>query len=325
MAKQNYEHVHAAAGFSGERWDANLGYNLSFTPPALDVTFATPAKTVTLAAGTFPSWMVVGKTFKTNSLLNPGPFTVMQVVSPSQIIVLETVAAQAGVTVAFGGSENAGIQDTLLKDLPPATPANLTEDAPHLIVSSGALGGNRILDISLMENESVSKGGKPLNGRFFQLSVQNTDVSNAPGGFSLTLQGSGNINGAATMVISSPNDYWFTHDQNGNWIATIMPSTGDSIPSTKRIPFSAGKWNEGATKNQIKVLASGVPALGEVGPHGLAVYDSYHVEVFDLTGTRAELVDAEIQVDKTTGDIYILKASLGSNFSGEVIITGTLE
>ena len=325
MAKQNYEHVHASAGFSGERWDVNLGYNVSFTSAALAVTFASPANTVALSSGTFPAWLVPGKTFVTDSVLNPGPFTVLEVISSTQIKTVENVTAEAGVTVVFEGSDNTLIQDTLLKDLAPAAEANLTEDAPHLLVSSGALGASRILNISLLEAESVAKGGRALKGRFFQLSVQNTDVNNSFSGYSLTVKGSGTINGAATLVITSPNDYWFTHDQNGNWIATIMPAPGDKLSSTKRIPFTAGKWNEGANKNTIKVLQTGVPGLGEIGPHELANYDTYQVQVWDLSGTRSELVDAEIQVDKTTGDIIIQKASLGANFAGEVIITGTLD
>jgi hypothetical protein len=325
MAKQNYEHVHASAGFSGERWDVNLGYNVSYASPALDVTFVAATKKIQLSTGTFPAWMVAGKTFVTDSVLNPGPFTIMEVNSSTEITVLETVAAEAAVTVNFNGSANTLIQDTLLKDLAPLAEANLTEDAPHLLVSSGALGGNRILNISALEVESAVKGGRALKGRFFQLSVQNSDVNNSFTGYSLTVKGSGTVNGAASLVITSPNDYWFTHDQNGNWIATLMPSPGDKIATTKRIPFAAGKWNEGANKNTIRVLQSGIPGLGEIGPHELANYDTYQVQVWDLSGTRSELVDAEIQVDKTTGDIIIQKASLGANFAGEVIITGTLD
>lgn len=326
MANNKLSHVHASAGYSGKRWDCNLGHNLSFTSASTDATFAV-AKTITLAAGTFPAWLTIGKVFTTNSLLNPGPFTVMDNTTPNVITVLETVVAEAGVTVTLEGSEDTGIQSTLLKNLAPLATAYLTEDTPHLVVSNGALGGNRILDISGMEVESAARGGKALDGRFMHLSVMNTDVDNTGFGVTLTVKASGLINGAATFVITTPNDYWFEHDQNGNWIVTVMPSPSDKVAVVKRVPFIAAKWGEHPTnKNTIVVLQTGVPGVGQIGPHSLANYDSYLAQVWNADySTFTELTECELKVDKTTGNITMQKAQGAQPFNGEIIISGTLD
>lgn len=328
MAKMNYEHVYGAAGFSGDRWDVNLGYNLSYASIASDVTFAI-GKTITLAAGTWPAWVVPGKQIKVNTALNPNTvFTVYEVISTSQISVVETPVAEAGVTVTFNGSIDTLIQDTLLKDLAPLAVAHLTEDTPHLLVSSGALGANKILNISALEVESASRGGKPLRGRFFQFSVQNSDVNNSNTGKTITVQASGLINGASTFVISTPNDYWFTHDENGNWIVTIMPAPSDKLASMKRVSFTASMWGAHPTmKNTIKIPQTGTPTPGsnETVAHELANYTTYIVQVWNTEGTRTEIVDVEVQVDKTTGDIYLQKAERAQPFTGVVDVVGSLD
>jgi hypothetical protein len=328
MAFFRATHLNAAAGFSGKRWDMNLGHNLSYTTPALDATFAAGTNVISLATGTIPTWMYVGKdSIKTNSLLNPGPFTIKDNTIPGQVTVQETLTAEAGVTVTFDGSNSNGIQDVLLKDLPALATSFLTADTPYLVVSTGALGGNRKLDLSKLEVEVALEGGKALEGRFLHLSIQNSDVNNTGLGKTITVNGSGLINGAATFVIDRPNDYWLEHDQNGNWIVTLMPSPQDKVAANKRVHFSAADWGAHPTnKNTIRVTQNTVPGVGEVGPHNLANYPCYLVQVWNEDyATFTELEDVEPQVDKITGDIILKKAQGAQPFNGWVIIGGTLD
>lgn len=330
MAFFRATHLNAAAGFSGKRWDMNLGMNLSFVSAALDINFAVGTNIISsVTAAPFPAWFYEGKdSIKTSSLLNPGPFTVIDASIPGQVTVLENLVAEAGVTVTFDGSNMYGIQDVLLKDnVTPLLYSFLTEDAPHLIVSTGVLGGDKLLDISKLEVETVARGGKALEGRFFHMSIQNSDVDNTGTGKTITVKGSSTINGAATFVINTPNDYWFEHDQNGNWIVTIMPTPGDKVSANKRVHFTAMKWGQHPTnKNTIRVTQNTVPGVGEVGPHNLANYPCYLVQVWNEDySTFTELEDVEPQVDKTTGDIILKKAQGAQPFNGWVIIGGTLD
>ena len=209
MARLNYSHIFASAGFSGENWDIAAGYNLSFdtSSNANDTTFTAATKTIALAVGSFPSWLdEVGKVFTTDSATNPGPFTVVTY-SASAITVLETVVDEATVDVVFDGSANTDIQDILLS----AGNGALTEHTPHVLVSTGALGSARTLDLSAMEVESAAYGAHPLDGRFFYLSVQNSDISTN----NITISGSTSINGVANLVISCACDYLFHHVSGG--------------------------------------------------------------------------------------------------------------
>ena len=316
MAKINYEHIFAAAGFSGENWDVCVGHNLSFdsSGDALDVTFDV-AKTITLAAGSFPAWMqIVGTVFSTDSVTNAGPFTVVSA-SASVITVAEAVAAEAGVDVVFDGSADTDIQDVLLS----VGAGALTEDAPHVIVSSGALGAARQLDISAMEVESAALGSMPLDGRFFYLSVQNSDILTN----NLTVVSSSTINGAASLVISSEGDYMFHHVSGGVWLVNILPRPSEKLATLARVDFLDSDWAAG-TANQIKVIQTGTPGAGEVGPHLISAADTYLIQVFNTDLGTNEIVDAEIQVD-SNGDILIYKAGLGQAFNGTVVISGTLD
>jgi hypothetical protein len=315
MAKLNYEHVFASAGFSGETWDISKGHDLSFTSAALAVDFIALNKRVTLSSGTFPAWFVIGKRFTTNSVTNPGPFIVKEVTSTTEIRVHETVANEAAVTAIFDGSPDVDIQNILLKTGAGA----LTEDAPHVLISTGALGGARSLSISAMEVESVAKGSYPLNGRFFYLSVQNSDILTND----LTITSSATINGAASFIISTVGDYLFHHTKNGIWRVNLLPTPADSTATIARIPFLASDWDAGATKNTIKILQIGSPAAGEVGPHGLTTYGSYVVQVINTDQTPDEMVDVEIQF-AANGDVTLKKAG-GLDFAGVAVIVGSLD
>lgn len=316
MAKLNYEHVFAAAGFSGETWDISKGHDLSYTSDALQVTTIVGTKRFTLGTGAFPSWFIPGKVFETNSGPNPGPFTIKTRISSTEIEVFGSVVLETGVTMVFDGSKDTAIQDILLQ----TGNGDLTEDAPHVLVSTGALGAARQLDISAMEVESAGRGSQSLNGRFFYLSVQNSDILTN----SLTVSSSATINGDATFVITSPGDYMFHHTKNGVWRVNLLPTPAEKLATLARVSFLASDWDAGAIKNTIKIIQTGSPVAGEIGPHNITASGSYVVQVINTDLTPDELVDVEIQF-AANGDITLKKSGLGADFAGVAVIVGTLD
>lgn len=213
------------------------------------------------------------------------------------------------------GPANTDIIDVLLS----VGAGVLTSDAPFVLVSTGALGGARTLDISALESESSTLGAQALPGRFFYLSVQNSDISTN----NITVNSSSTINGSATFVIASTGDYMFYHVASGVWRVNQLPRPEEPLATIIRLPFASTKWDEGATKNQIKIIPSGTPGTGEIGPHGLQVYGSYVVQVINTDFTLDEKVNVEIQFD-SSGNIYLKKGG-GQDFSGVVIIVGSMD
>jgi len=195
----------------------------------------------------------------------------------------------------------------------------LEPDAPHMLESTGALGGARALDISGLEAENAAQGGAALNGRFFYLSVRNSDIVAS----NITVSATGTINGAATLVIATEGDYLFHHSSSGNWRVNILPTPAEGLATIARVPFVVADWAAG-TKNEITILQTGVPGAGEVGPHGLTPAGTYVVQIINTDNTPDEMVDAEIQF-AANGDITLLKAGLGAAFNGVAIIVGSLD
>lgn len=215
------------------------------------------------------------------------------------------------------GAADVGIIDVLLS----AGNGALTDDAPHVLVSTGALfAGGVTLSLNGMEVESASKGGQALNGRFFYLSVQNSNIVAS----NITVSGSGTINGSASFVISHEGDYMFHHVSGGNWRVNVLPQPSESHATIAKVPFASTKWDAGAVKNTIVVKQSGIAGLGEIGPHGLSVSGSYVVQVVNTDMTPNELVDVEIQYNSSNGDITLKKASKGPDFAGVVVVVGSL-
>jgi hypothetical protein len=315
MASLNYSNVYASAGFSGETWDVSKGYNLLYTSQATDVTFAIN-KTITLAAGSFPAWMLVpGKVFMTNDASNLGPFTV-QSSTTSVVTVYEAVTASAGVTATFSSNVDTAIQDVLLS----AGNGALTQDTPMVLISTGALGAARELILDAMEVETSDRGSQALNGRFFTLSVQNSDISTN----NLTVTGSASVNGnAGGLVIGSAGDYLFQHVSDGVWRANVLPNPAESHATISRVSFNAIDWDAGSDKNTIVIPASGSLGVGEAGPHGLSVFASYVVQVVNKDLTPDELVDVEIQFN-ANGSITLKKAAKAPDFNGVAIIISSL-
>jgi hypothetical protein len=173
-----------------------------------------------------------------------------------------------------------------------------------------------------MEVETAAKGAQALNGRFFHFSVQNTNISLSN---PITVVSSATINGAASFVISSTGDYLFTHHSAGKWRANVLEAPTENLASFKRIPFLSTDWDANTSmKNTIKAIQSGSPGLGEVGPHGLAAYGSYLVQVINTDLNPDEQVEVEVQF-ASNGDITIKKASKGADFAGVIVISGSLD
>jgi hypothetical protein len=108
------------------------------------------------------------------------------------------------------GPFNAGVIDALLNAATPT--ATLQSDAPINIVSTGALGGAKSLDLSLIED----------NGRLLYLSARNSDIAVN----NLTLIPTTTINGAGTLVIAASTDLILVHETGGVWRAYYQSTTG---------------------------------------------------------------------------------------------------
>jgi hypothetical protein len=320
MARMSYEHVFSAAGFSGESFDVAKGYDVTYTTTAGDLVFDNTASvyTLTLSAGTWPiDFRVVGKTFTTGSVTNPGPFTVKAMDVTNKIMtVQESVTNETPVgTTLVDGAKDPQIISVLLK----TGSGDLTTDAPHFLRSTGALGGARTLGIAGLEAESALQGSQPLNGRFFYLSMQNSDLSTN----NLTVTSSATINGAASLVITTAGDYLFHHFAAGEWRANLLPRVSESHATIARVPFTSAMWDAGANKESIKIIPSGSPAAGEAGPHGLTVAGSYIVQVINTDLSPDEIVDVEVQFD-ALGNITMVKAKKAPDFNGIAIIVGAV-
>ncbi len=212
------------------------------------------------------------------------------------------------------GPANIGVIDVLLS----AGDGQLTDEAPHALYSTGALGGDRILNLSGMENEAVGKGGQALPGRFFYLSVQNSDV--VAGGNTLTISGGVSINGSPSFVIQGNEDFMLHHLGGGVWRCNILPSPTQGSAAFTRVSFLTSDW----VNDKITCIQSGSPSAGQVGPHSLIPYDGYLVQILNTSLTPNEYVDVEMQ-QAANGDISILKAALAPAFNGTFLIAGSLQ
>lgn len=318
MASLNFTTGLFSGGLAGESFDICSGYGLSFSSASSDAAFSN-ANTITLTAGTWPTWIrEVGKVFTiSGSTLNNGSFTTVSIDVTNKILtVLEATVTESAQTIVADGSADSLLISNLLK----AGNGVLTTDAPLVLYSTGSLGGARTLDISALEAESVAQGGEPLNGRFFYLSVQNSDISNSN---KITVSSSATINGAANFEIKKPGDFLFFHETSGAWRTNILTRPGEAHATIAMIPFVAADWSAG-TINEITVLQTGSPAAGQVGPHNLKVYPHYLVQVCDESVTPHELVTVETQFD-SSGNITLVKAQKAKPFSGTVLIIGSLD
>lgn len=208
--------------------------------------------------------------------------------------------------IAQGPAETQ-VLDVLLSASGGTNASMLEIDAPVNLISTGALGGARELDITGIEQE----------GRFFFLSARNSDITTN----NLTITATTDINGGgASLVISAASDYIFIHESGGTWRAYQQQLSVPSVACVFRADFSAADWDAGATANSITVVQSGVPGAGEIGPHACAIASSYVVQVFRDSDDRQ--VGIPVLVNPTTGDITLRKFGLGPDFDGRVIIVG---
>ena len=222
----------------------------------------------------------------------------------------ETIIASGGLAgehydVAIGPVLDGVLEVSALS----AGDGSLGIDCPISVISTGALGAARELDISACEQD----------GRIILLSVRNSDITTN----NLTLQATGSINGTGPttgFVISAEKNYWLIHESLGEWRAYEQRLSVGAAATVFRATFASTKWNEGATNNQIVVVRTGASGLGEIGPHNLMNADSYVVQVY--RDSDDELVDVGLIVDSTTGDITMTKTGLGQNFAGRIIVVG---
>jgi hypothetical protein len=200
-------------------------------------------------------------------------------------------------------TETPDIIDVLL----PTGNATLTGNAPVNIISTGLLGGTaRTLFITGMEQP----------GRFFFLSVRNTDLASG----ALTISPTTSINGSATMVLSAPADYLYVHESGGVWRAYQQSTAEAGEAYVFRATFAAIKWSNGVV-NKITILRTGVAGAGQIGPHLLSLASSYTVQVFRDSDNQK--VDVGVIVDPVTGNITMTKTGLGTDFAGRVIVMGS--
>lgn len=204
------------------------------------------------------------------------------------------------------GPANTDIIDVLLS----AGNGVLTSDAPHVLVSTGALfAGGVTLDISALETEKAVDGGENLPGRFFYLSIQNTNISIVN---TLTVNSSATINGAATLVINSTGDYLFHHVAAGVWRVNSLPRPNEPLATIARVDIDSATW---------AAHAYSIPQA----THGLVPASSYVVTVVNQDLTPDEIVDVEVQFDPATGDITLRKGAKAPNFNGVAVIIGSFD
>lgn len=217
----------------------------------------------------------------------------------------ESIIAQGGfagqVFDIAAGPANTDVIDTLLS----VGDGAITGNAPVNIISTGALGAARALDIS----------GAEQNGRFFFLSVRNNDLASN----NLTIAASTSINGSATLVLAAAADYVFVHESGGVWKAYYQRTSASTSNSVFRGTFLAAAWTAGVA-NEITIIESGVPGAGQIGPHGLGVASSFVIQVF--RDSDDSLVDTGAIVDPATGNVTLTKSGLSTAFNGRVILIG---
>jgi hypothetical protein len=208
------------------------------------------------------------------------------------------------------GPANTDVIDLLLTDAGagPTGTATLQENAPVNLYSTGALGAAKNLDLSGIEQ----------NGRFFFLSVRNSDLSTN----NLTITATTDINGGgSSLVINTAVDYVFVHETGGNWRAYQQRLSTAATAAVFRATFAGADWSSG-TANEITIIQTGAPAAGEIGPHALDIASSYDVTVFN--DADDEQVDVGVVVNPSTGDVTLTKTGLGTNFAGRVLVLGTV-
>ena len=74
--------------------------------------------------------------------------------------------------------------------------------------------------------------------------------------------------------------------------------------------------------NRIEIIASGVPVIGQIGPHGFTT-TCLQVQIFKtLSGALGDFKEVElcIIINSTTRSVFLCKSGLAPNFSGKVVL-----
>jgi len=208
------------------------------------------------------------------------------------------------------GPAETDVLDVLLTASGGTAASLLQIDAPVNLISSGALGGAREVDITGIEQE----------GRFFFLSVRNSDITTN----SLTISATTDINGGgASLVVNSAQDYIFVHESGGTWRAYVQQLTIPTAACVHRSTFAAVDWDAGTNNNEIVIVQTGVPGAGEIGPHACAIASSYLVQVFRDSDNAQ--VGIPVEVNPVNGNVTLSKKGNGTDFAGRVILVGVAD
>lgn len=90
------------------------------------------------------------------------------------------------------------------------------------------------------------------------------------------------------------------------------------IELTEEVNFLATDW----LNNEIFVISHGVPVPGQVGPHRLPVGNTYSIIIWQqMSASNVRQVGVSTYIDKTTGNIRLLKAAGVVPFAGSAFIS----
>jgi hypothetical protein len=85
----------------------------------------------------------------------------------------------------------------------------------------------------------------------------------------------------------------------------------------EEVSFLATDW----VNNQIIIIAQGTPVVGQVGPHGLPVGNTYSINIWqELSASNVREVGVSTYIDKSTGNIRLLKSACVAAFAGSAFL-----
>jgi len=117
--------------------------------------------------------------------------------------------------------------------------------------------------------------------------------------------------------------YFTVTDQGGGraGVSLSIPTLTGTVVGNE-IPFFVADW----VSNEIDVIATGVPAAGQIGPHGLPLVGRQLVvsPFRENGGTGRREIGLNIFTDTATGLVRMRKAPIQDPFDGVVVITEVL-
>ena len=115
---------------------------------------------------------------------------------------------------------------------------------------------------------------------------------------------------------------WIMQYSDLNRRVSILEEVAGLAKSSR---FITTDWTSGANSREIKIIQSGVPGAGELGPHEFTAGVPYAISVFkDSPAPVIVGVDLEMDISLTTGNIILRIAPLSTPFDGRVIISSSI-